>query len=115
MKKVSLGAAGKFVKEGCVTYEYPLGLKNIDACFAKIVGRSPHAGFEYNTECHEVVFIISGGGELVTARETIKFCKGDVLVIEPMEKYFWGAACDCEMFISCNPPWEAEKHKYIEN
>ena len=114
MKKIALNEAQKFERDACLTHEYPFYALNIDACYARVTGRNPVSGFEYNEESTEVVFIIAGSGEISTGGGTISFTKGDVIMIGPMEKYFWTEACNCEMFISCNPPWSADKHKYVD-
>jgi len=76
LKKIALNEAQKFERDACLTHEYPFYALNIDACYARVTGRNPVSGFEYNEESTEVVFIIAGSGEISTGGGYNIFYKG---------------------------------------
>ena len=66
-----------------------------------------------NTKCLEMVYIVAGGGKLITEDETREFGKGDVIVVPPGEKYRFEFK-NAELIIVCNPPWTKEQHECVE-
>ena len=43
--------------------------------------------------------------------ETISFKKGDAILIDKKEKYYWDAYCTVVM--PCTPAWYPEQHKIL--
>ncbi len=66
-----------------------------------------------NEECKELIYVIDGRGTLNKENETIKFKKGDAILINKGEKYYWDALCTIVM--PCTPAWYPEQHKLIDN
>ena len=113
MKKISRQEVKRIeASDFCTITEYPLGDKDINASIAKINGRYPEKGRVVNTECKELVYVIEGGGKVVVEGEEYGFEKGDVLLIESGEKYYWEG--DMEIFMPCTPAWYPEQHEEVD-
>ena len=65
-----------------------------------------------NEECKELIYVVEGNGTLNKKKETIHFQKGDVILIDKGEAYFWEA--NCNIVMPCTPAWYPEQHKLIE-
>lgn len=98
--------------ENCVATEYPLGDKEIDGAVIKLRGRYPDQGRVVNLKCKELAYIIKGFGKIVVEGQEINLQEGDLILIEPGEKYFWEG--DLIMFVSSAPAWYLEQHKKVE-
>ena len=96
----------------CAAIEYPMGDKNINGTIIKLNGRYPDKGRVVNLECKELVYIVKGSGKITVESKEIKLEKGDLILIEPKEKYFWEGKFN--MFVSCAPAWYPEQHKSVE-
>jgi quercetin dioxygenase-like cupin family protein len=48
----------------------------------------------------------------VVEGEEINLETGDLILIEPGEKYFWEG--NLKMFVPCVPAWYLEQHKEVE-
>lgn len=98
--------------ESCTAIEYPLGDKDINGAIIELDGRYPEKGRAVNTVCKELAYIIDGQGIISTEGTEIKISKGDLIFLEPGEKYFWKGKL--VMFIPCSPAWYPDQHKEIE-
>ncbi|MGD0728917.1 MAG: cupin domain-containing protein [Candidatus Micrarchaeaceae archaeon] len=96
----------------CTVYEYLLRDKDIDGAVAEITGREPKTGFECNKECKELCYVIKGSGILFVKNGSVKLSEGDVVLIQPGEKYYWNGKMT--LFISCNPKWNANQHVFVK-
>lgn len=94
--------------DACTALEYPLHDPDINAAVVKINGRYPDAGLAVNTKVREMIYIIEGQGTLMLEGKSTILHKGDVVLIEPNEKYFWQG--DLTMFVPCTPAWSPEQH-----
>lgn len=113
MKLVKLNEAEKFNNsDKCTVWEYPLGDKDIDCATAVIKGRYPDKGYCMNEECKELIYVVEGNGTLNKKEETIHFQKGDVILIDKGEAYFWEA--NCNIVMPCTPSWYTEQYRIIE-
>lgn len=113
MKIVKFENAERFANnDKCKGYEYPLGDKDINISSAEITGRYPDKGYCANMECKEIIYVIEGTGTLFKKDERIDFAKGDVILIEKGEEYYWDA--HCTILMPCTPAWYPEQHKMIE-
>lgn len=94
--------------------DYLVKDKDIDFAVIKVSGRSPDRGFQVNTECKELLYIISGNGLIHLKEENItrEFVKGDVILINKNECYSFEG--EFEASVSCSPSWTSEQHKYID-
>ncbi len=114
MKIIKLEQAEKHSNsDKCKTLEYSFNDKDIDCATATITGRYPDTGYCMNEECKELIYVIDGRGTLNKENETIKFKKGDAILINKGEKYYWNAQCTIVM--PCTPAWYPEQHKLIDN
>lgn len=96
----------------CTATEYPLGDKDINGAVIEVKGRYPKKERVVNLKCKELAYIIKGSGKVVTEGKEIKLRKGDLILIEPEEKYFWKG--NLTMFTPCTPAWYHEQHKEVE-
>ncbi len=113
MKIVKLKDSERFNNsDTCEVVEYPLGDPDINCATAVITGRYPEKGYCVNEKCKEMIYVIEGKGSLNKKDETINFEKGDVILIEKGEIYFWDA--NCRIVMPCTPAWYPEQHKLIE-
>jgi mannose-6-phosphate isomerase-like protein (cupin superfamily) len=98
--------------ENCTAIEYPMGDKDINGAVIKLDGRYPEKGRVVNMECKELAYILEGFGKIVIEGKEIQFKQGDLLLLEPKEKYFWEG--NCKMFVPCVPAWWPEQHMEVE-
>ena len=98
--------------ENCIAIEYSLGDKDINGAILELTGRYPNKGRVVNLKCKELAYIIKGSGRVVVENEEINLKKGDLILIEPGEKYFWDGGLT--MFVPCTPAWYSEQHREVE-
>lgn len=96
----------------CHVTEYPIGDKAIDFSVVKLSGRYPDERRATNLICQEIIYIHAGKGKVVVEGKETSLNAGDVVLIEPGEKYFWEGNMD--LFISCRPAFSVEQHKHID-
>ena len=97
----------------CKTIEYSFGDKDIDVGVATITGRYPEKGYCMNLVSKELIYIIEGNGTIYFEKEKVHFSKGDSILIEPKEKYYWEAQY-CVVSMACTPAWSFEQYKTVE-
>ena len=97
----------------CKTLEYGFNDKDIDCATAIITGRYPDLGYCMNEECKELIYVIDGRGTLNKENERIEFKKGDAILINKGEKYYWDA--QGTIIKTCTTAWYPEQHKLIDN
>lgn len=98
--------------EHCVAIEYPLGDKDINGAVIELAGRYPEKGRVVNLKCKELAYVINGFGKVEVEGKEINLREGDLILIEPGEKYFWDG--NLSMFVSCTPSWYVDQHKEVE-
>jgi len=99
--------------ENCKTVEYSFGDKDIDLGIATITGRYPENGYCMNLISKELIYILEGSGTLVLDNEKINFEKGDSILINNNEKYYWDTEY-CKVSMTCTPAWSKEQYKLIQ-
>lgn len=99
--------------EKCTTLEYSFNDKDIDVGVATITGRYPEKDYCVNTICKELVFVLEGTGSLCFQNEKVDFSKGDAILIEPNEKYYWDTEF-CIVSMTCTPSWSPEQYKLMK-
>lgn len=113
MEIVRLENVNKFQNsDKCKGIEYPLQDKDINFSIAEINGRYPEKGYCTNEECKELIYVMEGRGTLNKKDEKIEFQKGDVLLIDKREIYYWDGIFTIAM--PCIPAWYPEQHKMID-
>lgn len=96
----------------CLVSEYSLGDKDINGALVELSGRYPDKDRAVNSACKELAYIISGSGKAVIDSQEFYLGAGDLVLIEPGEKFFWQGKM--AMFISCTPAWHYNQYKEVE-
>ncbi len=113
MKKVHKNETKKHKNSDvCLAIEYPLGDKDINGAVVRLSGRYPDKGRVVNKRCKELAYVISGSGRLVVEGKEVELGEGDLVLIEPGERYFWDG--NMTMFMPCTPAWSPEQHKKVQ-
>lgn len=99
--------------EKCKTLEYSFMDKDIDLGIATITGRYPDEGYCLNLVSKELIYVIEGIGTLNFENKKIDFSKGDSILIEPNEKYYWDTE-HCIVSMTCTPAWSIEQYKLVK-
>ena len=112
MKIVTKGQAKSF-KNGkcCEAMEYQMGDKDINGTVIKLAGRYPETGEVVNNICKEMAYVIKGSGKVVVESKQFDISAGDLILVEPGEKYYWEGKM--VMFVPCAPAWYPEQHKEV--
>lgn len=97
----------------CKTLEYSFMDKDIDLGTATITGRYPDVGYGTNLVSKELIYVIEGSGTLNFENKKIDFSKGDAILIEPNEKYYFDTEY-CVISMACTPAWSPEQHKLVK-
>ena len=98
----------------CFGREYKPDTNKVD--IAKIMIRGDFPGKDkwgYLEESHEMAVVIRGEGYIVSeksGRQNLK--EGDVVYVEPMERFRWGGNMD--LIVPCGPAFDPTKHKIEE-
>ena len=96
----------------CTAIEYLLDDKDINGAVIESKGRYPDKGRVVNLKCKETAYIIKGSGKVIVEDNEVEFTEGDLILIEPKEKYYWKG--NFTIFVSCVPAWYPEQHKEVE-
>lgn len=96
----------------CKIVEYSFNDKNIDLGIATITGRYPESDFCVNTISQSLIYVLDGNGILYIENNCIEFEKGDSILINSNEKYYWDSTY-CVVSISCTPAWSEEQYKLV--
>jgi len=104
----------KEIKKGdnFVVTEYPLKDRSINAAVIKVNGRYPNKGRIVNLKCKELIYIIKGYGELFVEGKKFELKRGDMVLIDLGERYYWHGRI--KAFVSDTPAWYPEQFKIIE-
>ena len=97
----------------CKTIEYAFGDPDIDLCLATITGRYPTNGFCVNLICKELIHVLDGCGKLCFYDKKIEFAKGDVILINDNEKYYWDTEY-CKVSIASTPAWDIKQYRLVQ-
>jgi len=96
----------------CIAFEYPMEDKNINGAVIKLSGRYPDKGWAVNEICKEMGYIISGSGKLVVEDKEYELTAGDLVLINPGEKFYWQG--NMEIFMPCAPAWSPDQYKTVK-
>lgn len=95
----------------CTAFEYPINDKDINLALIELDGRYPTEGRAVNEICKELAYVLSGQGSVEVEGEVIELTAGDVVLIEPGEKYFWQGRM--KLLMPCTPAWTAEQYRQV--
>jgi len=98
--------------DDCTAIEYPLGDEDINGAVIELDGRYPDEGRTVNKECKELAYVMKGSGIVEVEGEKVKLKEGDLVLIEPGEKFYWQGKM--KIFMPCVPAWYPEQHKIVE-
>ena len=113
MEYINKGKANFYTGDGYSGMDYPMQDKDINFAIIKISARSPKTGYQVNTDCKELLYIINGSGTLyLKEANAISFKEGDVILLDKKECYAFEG--DFEAAVSCTPAWTSEQHQYID-
>jgi mannose-6-phosphate isomerase-like protein (cupin superfamily) len=101
------------VGKSLTSLEYGFDEKALNVAIVAVHGRSPEVGRVMNTVCKELVYIKSGSGTVEVEGKITNVTEGDVVLIQPEEKYFWQG--NLTAIISAHPAWFPEQHRIIED
>lgn len=96
----------------CTAIEYPMEDNDINGAIIELTGRYPEEGRAMNEKCKEMGYIIKGSGKVVIEGKEIQIQEGDLILIDPKEKYFWEGSMT--IFMPCTPSWKPEQSKKVE-
>ncbi len=98
--------------DACVITEHPLEDEMINVAIARVTGRYPTTGNALNQICKELAYIYEGTGKVVVNSKEQVVKAGDVVLIEPGEKFHWEG--NMSIFISCTPAWTKDQNIMVE-
>jgi len=96
----------------CVVTTHGINDQMIDFVIAKIDGRYPDEKRVINKLCKEMVYIQNGSGKIVVDGKEFSLNAGDLILLEPGEKYYWEG--NMEVYIACSPAWTKEQHYIVD-
>jgi mannose-6-phosphate isomerase-like protein (cupin superfamily) len=98
--------------EVCEAFAFPTNDKDISVALIELTGRYPTKGTVLNEKCKELAYVIKGSGKLVVENKEVLVEEGDLVSIDPGEKYFWDG--NLTLLVLCVPAWYPEQHKESE-
>ncbi|MDE6284802.1 MAG: hypothetical protein K2M17_03575 [Bacilli bacterium] len=57
--------------------------------------------------------MLDGNGKLCFENDFVEFEKGDSVLINSNEKYYWDTTF-CVVTMTCTPAWNEEQHKLVQ-
>ena len=97
----------------CKNYVYDIDDEEVGISNSIINGIYPENGVCVNEKCKELIYVLDGEGKIVKGDEEMIFSKGDSIIIDRGEKYYWNA--HCSLLAICAPKWFEEQHKVFYN
>ena len=97
----------------CLILEYSFGDKDIDLGVATITARYPEIGYCVNLISKELIYVLDGSGNLCFEDISINFSKGDSILIDSNEKYYWDTDY-CKVTMTCTPAWNEDQYRIID-
>ncbi len=97
----------------CIAHEYSIDDPDINIATIIITGRYPAMGRAMNSKCKELGYVAEGSGKVFVDDKEITLEKGDVVLIEPGEKFYWDG--NFTLLMSCTPAWTPEQYKYVND
>lgn len=102
------------IGEKSTAMEYPFEVKDASISVIEIFNRHPKQDRAVNKKCKEFAYILNAAqSRLVVEGEVYRLSKGDAVVIEPGEEFFWHGHPKMVMF--CVPAWSPEQHEIVDN
>jgi mannose-6-phosphate isomerase-like protein (cupin superfamily) len=96
----------------CTAREYPLNDKDINVASIDLNGRYPEKGCAVNEVSKETAYVIAGSGKVVVDGIASEVTEGDLVLINPGEKFFWEGKMT--LLMPCTPAWTPEQYRITE-
>lgn len=114
MVYINKSESEEYTGDGFSGIDYKKCDEEIDFAIIKVCGKSPKSGYQVNTDCKELLYIIEGSGTITIKNVSpeINFSKGDVIIINRGEQYAFDG--NFEASVSCTPAWTSEQHQYMD-
>ncbi len=113
MEYIHKSMASFYAGDGYSGMDYPMQDKDINFAVIKISSRSPKTGYQMNTSCKELLYILNGSGTLyLKDKEKTSFKEGDVILLDKKECYAFEG--NFEAAVPCTPAWTSEQHQYVD-
>jgi len=96
----------------CDAFEYDLGCTGLGGVVVEVRGRHPEKGRVVNLECEELAYILEGEGKILINEAEQEFMKGDMILIERGDKYFWDG--NFSVLLASAPAWNAGQCKMVD-
>lgn len=113
MQKISASETVEFTSGAVMTaHEYELHDPSVNIARITVSGRYPETGWAANEQVKELCYILEGTGTLYVGDASYPLAPGDVLLIEPGERFYWDA--NIVMLVPCTPAWTPEQYKHLD-
>jgi mannose-6-phosphate isomerase-like protein (cupin superfamily) len=93
-------------------HEYDTQDGFVSGAVAEIKGRYPAQGFVVNKKIKELVYVLSGKGQIILSQEEIEISAGDVVFVDHMEKFAWNG--NMILFMATTPSFDPQQHIEVE-
>lgn len=92
--------------------EHTIQDEAINSVIVKLSGRYPEKQRAVNQQCKEIIYVQDGEGKLILEDQVYELNAGDMVLIEPGEKYYWQG--NMRLFVACSPAWTKEQHQIVD-
>lgn len=93
-------------------HEYEFDDAPINAGLIELSGRYPVEQWVKNTACTSLIYVINGGGRLMTPDVSTDFAAGDQLMIPQGQAYAFEA--NAEILFTATPAWTLDQVEAVE-
>ncbi len=94
-------------------HEYRFDFKNASLGISEINGRYPKSGFDIDEQAEQSWYVESGQGVVWAGGQGHQIEKGDMVHLDPGEKY-WIRGQHLRLVVASSPPWSEAQHKHLE-
>jgi mannose-6-phosphate isomerase-like protein (cupin superfamily) len=96
----------------CTVLDYFMDDKQIGGAVVILGGRYPDKGYAVNHDTKEMAYVLDGKCTLITEKEKCELTKGDLVLIDTEEKYYWDG--EARMFVVNTPRFNPDQHEWVE-
>jgi len=97
--------------ETATVYEYNIDDGDLGGATATINGRYPAQGFSVNRKVKQLVYVISGHGEVVTEQGCQALNEGDMIFLAANEKFAWHGYMT--LFLANAPKFDPQQYQAV--
>ena len=92
-----------------IVYEYETADPSLGGATASIEGRYPAHGYVVNLEVKQLVYVLSGSGDILTEGRKHEITAGDVIFIDRGEKFAWNGGMS--LFLANAPRFDPAQYR----